>query len=614
MSYPDGSPTPEEMYYASQGAAASSAMPPAAPNASIAASYYGPPPPPPPDPALPPGIDPSWLQGQSPNPAARGAGLPPVDQVKPTPMGPTMPAQPPLATLPVINAAPTVIGPDEPGPVRQPVEQSFGDGPLYGPPVKAEGYASSHPAPRAVAGNSDPFGVKAEKRGLYGTFDAEEGAVQRGAETEESRANLMAGGMARISMQQQEEAQRQADEAAHAAELFRGHMEESQRQLDDVRSQKVDANRLYADDGSKVGAVLGGILGGIYQGLNKLEKNPFIEDMNRAIQQDIALQERNLSRKTSAIEQKQNMLGQLRAVYKDEAVAKLQAQNLMYEGAKQKLAAEAATYDSPAIAAKADQAITAIDRQQKGLKVQDALQQQAAAAAAAASAAAAKRAREQQEIDNYLKFDHANTEHMKAAAEVAKSGGERADKTNTQTQKLGDELSKPELVAARQTIDDLKAKVMKGRNPQTGAAEYDNTTRVPGTGAGAELRDDLFPSRPSLLTAAIPGYGPAHYLGKLDKEERASKLEWARLSDAYRVAVTGAGGGPEEIARLEKSFQGANTPEEQQTAIRLADTMLHEREARIRAGAPTEAVQQYDRRLKAEHSGRAQPVARTPVK
>ncbi len=271
--------------------------------------------------------------------------------------------------------------------------------------------------------NSDPFGIKGARKGLYGTYDTEEGAMQRGATNEEGRADTLAAGMGVLASAQQKEAERQAVEAAHEAQIFRNHMEESQQQLDAVRSEKVDPHRMYSDGGSIFAAVIGGVMGGMYQGLNKLEKNPFTEDMNRSIQQDIALQERELGRKTDSIKERQSLLGQMRSIYKDENVAKVQAQNLMYEGLKQQLQADAATYDSPAIQAKVDQAVATVDREQKKLKLSDAMQ----AAAQAQAAAAAKRAAEKEQREFDLKMYEAGTHRI--AAEKTGEGKEPSLRT-----------------------------------------------------------------------------------------------------------------------------------------------------------------------------------------
>lgn len=66
-------------------------------------------------PALPPGIDPSWLRGQAPNPAALGgSGIPGVNPIAP---GPTMPQQQPMVPvtdLGELDAPPGPAGPPAP--------------------------------------------------------------------------------------------------------------------------------------------------------------------------------------------------------------------------------------------------------------------------------------------------------------------------------------------------------------------------------------------------------------------------------------------------------------------------------------------------------------------
>jgi hypothetical protein len=282
--------------------------------------------------------------------------------------------------------------------------------------VSSGGGDSAPNAGRGGGGGGGDFGVGAARKDFYGTFGAEQGAMQRLATAERAKSEALAAGEAVIGADRVAESNAREEQAKHEAEIMQGYQDETQRQLDDVRSQRVDPNRLYRDTGSGIIAIIGGVLGGLYQGLNKLDKNPFIEQMNANINRDIALQENALARADKAIDSRRSLLKDMRQTYGDEALAKAQAKNLYYEGIKQQLAAEAATYDSPAIQARADQAINAVGRQQAALKLDEAAKKAAASAAQAAWA----RAEMWKEREYNLKLYGADTDRIKAEKEGGK--------------------------------------------------------------------------------------------------------------------------------------------------------------------------------------------------
>jgi hypothetical protein len=515
---------------------------------------------------------------------------------------------------------PVAVPADYYGPVRDMGElDAPAAPPPAAPPEQAIGFqipasaprTAGQPAPTRPAGPPPgPSEMSKANKAFRASYDVDKAATQEGAHTEEMRADLMAQRQQELAQQKQEAAEQAAVKAADEAKRIQDYQAETQRQIDDVRAQKIQPNRAYSDSGSAAMAIFGGVLGGLYQGLNKLSSNPFIDQMNRVMDRDIDAQKADLATKKEGIADRKSLLAEMRATYKDEALAIAQAKNLYLEGAKEHLAAEAATYDSPAIQSRADLAINALSREQTKLDLQR-LQQEAAQRAAAAHAAEHQR---QVDFENRLKLHGAQLEERKVGVEEQKAINEAGKKDEAQTAALSKELSDPKLVEARRTIDDLKPKVMRGVNPTTGAAEYDNKTRIPGTGQGADTREALFPGQPSLASNLIPGYGAAHYVGKLSDEERIGRLEWNRLFDAYRVAVTGAGAGEGELVRLEKSFHGANTPAEQQAAIRLADEALRAREDRIKAGVSPEIARKYDARVKQETGARPGTVQREPVR
>lgn len=538
-----------------------------------------------------------------------------LSQVGSPPPGRAVLGAPPSAPVPVTDLG--EIGEPAPGPsfARGPAQPDTAPPPGASPEAARAaqalayyGGAGGKPKSGGGAGGArGPAGPSEYEKGikaLRGTYDEDKAATQRGSDAEKARADLIAAGAADIARQKQDDQAIQQLEAANAAKHFEDYSAETQRQIDDVRAKRIEPNRAYADTGNAVLAAIGGALGGLYQGLNKMTSNPFIDQMNKNIDRDIAAQEADLRTQKEGIAERKGLLAEMRATYKDKALADLQARNLYYEGAKEELAAQAAQYDSPAIQSRADQAISAISREQAKLDINEAIRK----AAAAQAAATAAEHRRQVDFENALKLQHAQNETLTAGAQAAKDLRAGNEKTDEQTAHLGAELSKPELVEAKKTIDDLKKKLI---NPQTG--QIDGTRGIPGVGPGADARERLAP-RPTGISALRPDDWIANAAAGLNDEERVGRLEWKRLAFAYRHAVTGAGGSDEEAKKIDDAFSGANTPAEQAAAVRIADAALAERESRIRAGAPREAVQKYDARLNAEREGRPQPVRREAVK
>ena len=297
----------------------------------------------------------------------------------------------------------------------------------------ADAYVDPHPKPAKPAapkstgagywGNAKPVPSEYDKASadMRATYDADKGATRAERDAEMARAEAVAVGSAALAQQKIDDQEIQAFEAQNAARHFADYSAETQRQIDEVRAKRLNPNERYADSGSAAMAVIGGVLGGLYQGLNHMEKNPFIEQMNKTFEHDLAVQEKNLSTQKEGIGERRHLLAEMRATYKDEALAKLQAKNLYYEGAKEAIAAEAAGYDSPTIQARADQAINALSREQSKLDINSALRK----AAAAQAATAAAEARRQRDFDNRLKLDEHSRKWAEAGIEAEKKLGEK---------------------------------------------------------------------------------------------------------------------------------------------------------------------------------------------
>lgn len=435
-----------------------------------------------------------------------------------------------------------------------------------------------------ASGNADPFGVNAARKGLRGSFDTDKDALSAGANAEKGRAVVLADGASQIAREKEEDAAIQRLESEQAAKHFKDFSDETQRQIDTVKSTQI-GSRLYQDGASKALAIIGGIFGGMYQGLNRTASNPFIDQMNKNIERDLAIQEKNLENQKQAVAERRGVLADMRNTFKDEHLAKLQARNLYYEAFKDQIAAEAAQYDSPAIQAKADMAISAVSREQAKLDLEGAIKKAAdARAAAAATLARQEHLRKAQLEEREMRVKEGKL-LVDAAEQEKKAGKDSSD----QMEKLSAAMAaKPELSASKKIIADVERKLS---NPETG--EVDGSRRIPGTGPMANFRD--WATRNPITGTPIPAPG----LG-LSDEERVGRQDWDRLGTAYRNAVTGAGASKEEAAQIKTAFEGANTPAEQANAIRIAKSMLTEHESRIYAGYPKEVVDEYKRRMTEE--------------
>lgn len=455
--------TPEEFaaYYGSGGGQGGPApippvgLPGSPPPPSPGAAYYGAPPPPPPV-AAPPldlgaaafgappparidsGGSANFGPGLAPPPVPQAPAMPPSQSAPPpqkTDLGETIRYFAGLGPSPLGPPTPEMQAPPapKPAPMQSLRESSAASnrvtagGPMELPPTPEAqvaaralaGYGGAQtgaPAPRptqAPAGGGGYAGDDgAARRELYGTFDTEKHALQSLADAEMARSDAMAAGMAVIGADRVREAALQEARAQNEHAILSAYQEDTNRQLDDVRSQRVDPNRLYTNrtTGDTVAAIIGGALGGFAQAMSKSPTNSYIDQMNRAIDRDIAIQERQLDRNAKNVGERRGILSDMRMTYHDEDLARLQAKNLYYEGIKQQLQAQAAQYDSPTIQARADQAVNMVDRQQAALK----LDEQAKRAAANAAAAAFARAERQREFENQMHLEDRITNRITA--------------------------------------------------------------------------------------------------------------------------------------------------------------------------------------------------------
>jgi hypothetical protein len=254
---------------------------------------------------------------------------------------------------------------------------------------------ASKPAPTGGGGgtrpaaNPDPYGIRAATRQAVGSFDDQEGAQRRMGAAQAYGAQLQADHHAELSRRQEEDAAIARAEEDYAAQETEKSFSEIARQLDDVRAKKIQPIN-FMDQGPATGilAVIASAMGGFYQGITGARENPVTADLDRFIERQVAIDERNLDNEKAGLGQKLNLLGQQRQVHRDRQTANAATRMLVYEAAREQLAADAANADVPWKKAAADAAIAELQRNQAMLLKQfgEAAQQRDRAAAAAAMA------------------------------------------------------------------------------------------------------------------------------------------------------------------------------------------------------------------------------------
>lgn len=385
---------------APQSSAAAPAMS-AAPDPAVA-TYWGAPPPAAPE--MPPAGPPPPPPQASPPPPAPYQPNPGLPGYQPNPGATPEVAAPPPPASPGLSASDFKVGAELSAAPPQIAQQEAIRQASLGGPTAADNAAladlnarlaatktAAPPAGRGAPANPDPFGIGAAQRAQLGAYDARMGAMGRAATAEQDRDVMHAEHAANLSRMQEEDAAIARAEQEYAAKHFDEQMTEIGRQLDDVRTRKVDPLKAIHDSPA-LGAisVLGGMVSGFYQGLTNGQENAFIKDLHMQMDRAVAEQERQIRDEKFVLDEGANMLHQQRQAQKDDALAKMQFRNLMYEAAKNEMAAEAERNGTDIAKANADAGIELVRGEQARLQEQIA-RQKAAQSAAAASAAHSQR-------------------------------------------------------------------------------------------------------------------------------------------------------------------------------------------------------------------------------
>lgn len=253
--------------------------------------------------------------------------------------------------------------------------------------AKSQAHARARPSGGGGPVNADPFGMKAANAGIVGSIDAQHAAKEREVNASTDRIALLGEHKSRIAKMQQDDATIARLEEEEATKRFEGQMAEMQQQLADVRSKKIDPSKYMSDRGTfgLFAGVLGGVIGGAYQGLHKLAKNPFLEELHEQINTQMTADEKNIANERAAVGEQMSLLAMNRAVYKDKKLADMQTRAMYLEASKTALEADMADTDSEIAKAHAQQGIAAVDlqlAQQKKAFIQESRQLAAAGAGA----------------------------------------------------------------------------------------------------------------------------------------------------------------------------------------------------------------------------------------
>jgi hypothetical protein len=288
----------------------------------------------------------------------------------------------------------------------------------------------------------------------------------------------------------------------------------------------------------------------------------------------------------------------MRASYKDNALAKMQARNLYFEAAKEKMMAEAGKYDSPAIKSRLEMGLSAINREQAKMDVNEAVRKAAAAQAAGAARASAadrelKHRMDLQKLQNETLTANANA--MKAMRE---GGKDDAKERREAVKHIGDKLSEIDKQGNATDIESLHRYLV---DPKTG--KVDRSRDIPGVGRLADAREGVG----SPVTAGdfkalpVPVVGGAYVGGRiaasnlvgLSPEERQNRNAYERSFLSFKNIKTGSASSEEEHRRLVNAWDGAKTTEEIAAAVDQAYNFLQRNKDAIRAEDP-EATAEYE--------------------
>jgi len=443
-----------------------------------------------------------------------------------------------------------------------------------------------------VGGGGDPLAnlrsaYWASKQKQLGDFDTDKALAGQLGNQKASHV-MGASQMAdQFAARQERDAQIQAEAEEKAHQEHQAFLARNQELADDIGRQKIDPKRLAKSmgTGEKIGHILDSALGGFAAGFRG-GSNDALDRFDKLVAQDIQAQINEVDNKKAALGASQNIFGQMLAESGDRRLAAVQTRNLMYEAAKQHIAAEDARLGIPELSTNAQQAIQALQHQQDAMNTQMSTEKLQLAQQQAAAAAAAQRAAEQQAWNRQMELAKLGLERDKLSIEQMKALGMSGEDIQKQAQYLGEKLADPKLALGRAAVEASKSRLEKAA-PGEG---------LPGVGAMADFREKVA-GRPEGAAALLPAAWILNKTIGLNDEERVSRNDWAAVRQAYINQATGSGGSAEERADIIKTFQGAQTPAEQRNAIAKADAFFRKQEEYHKASVDPRARATVEGRL-----------------
>ncbi len=517
-------------------------------------------------PALPPGIDASWLQGQAPNPAALGgAGIPSITPAT----GPTMPQQAPIPPpAPAVAPLPTT---------------DLGD--IDAPPGPAPGPAATRPQPFlhqvAAAGGYMAPARETELRGpQLKTAQGERNAAFEGAvKAVTERSEQTAAGDYALALEQERKAGIREDAANYTAAERADEM--AQRTADFDQSVKamgeagtIDPSRFWssANAGQKIGMMISLLVGGLAEA--KGARNTGAEAFKTIAANDVKAQEFAYNATRDVSNAKQTAFSMAMQKYNNVDAARAAARAASLDAISAQVGQQAALWKGTDAANRAQMALASLQDERMNQIAQGVAFSPARMVATAPSWVDADGIHYNEQQVRDLKKEERGQEHElrkqgegvagQLLVEGAKAGAKANDKTDEGTRFIAEKLQTAGVPQARAAAEEALQALNKSPGGKIEAIDRAIT--------------------PDSLANAAHSH-----------ESNAREQAYHGFKNAAMKAIAGNVTASEE-ARMDKQFGQANDPESRKRAINSALEMLKGIEKGIKAGASPEVQAEYDRR------------------
>jgi hypothetical protein len=280
--------------------------------------------------------------------------------------------------MPAPNAAPTPDAPAPDAPQAGPSPAPNGVGPAAPAAPQEASRAVASIATPAVAASSPPQVKLASDASAAQPAAAQESGAQKGmnratdlqqsgviaeAKAESDKANAAAKAIDTMRVAQQKAMDQATVRRAEEDKKYEAALQERDKALSDFQGQHVDPDRLWNNrsTGQKVLAGIGMLLGS-FGGQNG---NAAVATIQSAIDKDIASQKDDIANKGKIFELKSGLLHEMRAKFQDDQQADAATRMAYMDQMKLQIEGIAQKYASPAIQAKAAQAIAVLQQERE---------------------------------------------------------------------------------------------------------------------------------------------------------------------------------------------------------------------------------------------------------